>query len=119
MNAALGVGTIVKTMSFSFNLVSSKCILDVKSSVLSTPVFFRQKTEKFQLTFPKQNENLPFWQKQFLSECFSGHVECIWQPCQIGFAQKAEKFLFSVRKGKEKVSLFKKNIFCQKVPMEM
>ena len=119
MNAAVGAGTIIKTISFSFNLVSSKCILGVKISVLSTPVFFRQKTEKFQLTFPKQNENLPFWQKQFLSECFSGHVGCIWQPCQIGFAQKAENFLFSVRKGKEKVSLFMKNIFCQKFPMEM
>ena len=47
MNAAVGAGTIIKTISFSFNLVSSKCVLDVKIAFLSTLLFFHQKPEKF------------------------------------------------------------------------
>ena len=55
----------------------------------------------------KQNENIPSWQKQFLSECSSGHVECIWQPFRIKFAKRPKVFCLLSAKEQIKSSLKK------------
>ena len=70
MNAAVGAGTIIKTISFSFNLVSSKCILDVKISVLSTPVFSAKRPKNSSWLSQNKTKTFHFDRSSFCQNVF-------------------------------------------------